>query len=342
MKRVLSLVLLIALMSTIVFSSAIVQAEASDDPSRSFAAAETSEQSFGSVHTFAYYKTPNAVYDAFLQNITDIEYLKTNSEYCEITEFNRVFVSYGQYPHTTLNGDAAEYLSVRENFFDTMRSVGLTGEIYDYTIFTTPYIDFAANMPMSVWMNTSEGVKFATIIRTGDDNPNFFDLFRINIYTPDEYVKKFGEHSGKAVILGEEKNFSYVKIRNEGAEIGLRELMEDLGISIEWNEDDESITLMCPEDINPNWGINLQIGEYSEQDGAFHASETLIRPGTDRDGEQSEFLVKMIDDRTVINNRTACYLLDWLLRQNYEDPIHESSVDNEKSVVEIYSLFAIY
>ncbi len=342
MKRILSLVLLIALMSTIVFASSVAQAETSADPSQSFAAAETAEQSIDGVHTFAYYKTPNAVYDAFLQNITDIEYLKTNSEYCEITEFNRVFVSYGQYPHTTLNGDAAEYLSVRENFFDTMRSVGLTGEIYDYTIFTTPYIDFAANMPMSVWMNTSEGIKFAAIIRTGDDNPNFFDLFRIEIYTPDEYVKKFGKRSGKAVILGEEKNLSYVKIRNEGAEIGLRELMEDSGISVEWNDDDDSITLMCPEDINPNWGIKMQIGEYSEQDGAFHASETLIRPGTDRDGEQSEFLVKMIDDRTIVNNRTACYLLDWLLRQNYEDPIHESSVDNEKSVVEIYSLFTNY
>lgn len=289
------------------------------------------------VQAFEYYVVSNSVYDMFLQNIDDIEYLKNNSKFAAVTDFS-TYITYGQDVSKTLNGDVAEYLSDRLNFCETMYLLGLNVELHDYVIFTTPNIGNEANMPISVWLKTSDGVKFATLKRVGDNNPNFFKLFRIDIYEPDEYVRKFSERPGKLFIFNTEKNFSYIEVRNEGANFGLRELMEDLGISVIWNEEDTSITLMSPAEVNSNWGLKLQLGDYSTEDEAYNVTQTIIRPGTERDGEQTTYFVKMIDDKTIVSNRVASYQLNWLLRKDYDDVLYEMNIDNDKGIVNLYTL----
>lgn len=297
-------------------------------------------------HTFKYYSVPNQVFDTFIENVGNIEFLKENSEYVSV-ESSMPFCYSTFNSSAILNMGVPDYLANSQNVYETLYSSGIKSEIYDYIFFATPYLGDEFFMPMSVWLNTASGIKFATIERGGEGS-NFFNVFKLEILEPYEYINRFSLKRANTTILGVAKTFDYSVIRNKGANIGLRELMETLGINVIWNELDNSISLMCPENVNPQNGINLKFDMYLPKNELYTVTATLIKPGSSRNGKDltsdiawhsmyGACVLRMKDDRTIVDNFIAEELINMLLlTTDSGNNFYSLIVDTSDNTIKLY------
>ena len=272
---------------------------------------------------FAYYSVPNKVFDEFLNDVNNIEYLKEFSDCITVKKGDGFF--YGKFNSgALLNMGIPDYLSEPQNLYNTLYKLGLKSLIHNYVFFTTPNLGDEFLMPVSIWLNTDDGVKFATIRRVRGNESNFFGAFRVEVLEANKYIEEFSLKPAKMFIYGEEKNFSYTKVRNNGANLGLRELMESVGVRVVWDENDNSVSLFCPENINPGYGINLRFEEYLADDELYLVKAKMITPESKSyDNDLTDYIamysfrgkcvLKMIDDRTIVDNLIAQKLINMLL-----------------------------
>lgn len=294
----------------------------------------TNEQSF------AYYVVPNRIYDEFLSNVIDIEFLSENSilEFPEKGGFIRYDLSNdGSY----VNPDIISYLSDYKNVCGIMKDAGLQSEIHDYAFISPKYIGLYY-MPLSLWLNTQDGLKFAIIFRTGimsGTEPNLFGLFKVEILEPNEYVKRCSLRNAKVFLNGNEKSFSYAKIRYEGMEIGVRELMESIGVKVKWIENNNSLILTLDNSDNDkiiDGGLYIEFSNYDPNFDAYYMDIKDISTGNDITdnllSKQYVLRCKFIDGKMVVNDDIANFLLHNFLYTNDNKMI---DIDSNNNIISI-------
>ncbi len=218
--------------------------------------------------------------------------------------------------------------------FDSMcaylNSVGVEGEIYEYILFYAGGFEAWAQMPLFIWIRTSEGIMFATIRNVGYlRDVNFFESLKLSIMSAPEYISTYSEKDAAANILGVEKSIYGLKIRNTGALFGLRDVFENLGVTVEWDEENNSVIL-----TNETKGVAaiLKIGEYIWKSDAYKL-DTYYK-GVDKDEfeDYGSSMIRMYDDRTIIDSNLLWIMFGWMLEKNYSYSIE---VDNQSSIVYI-------
>lgn len=123
-----------------------------------------------------------------------------------------------------------------------------------------------------------------------------FAMLNLNIYTQSECAEKFGIGSGKLFIDDKEIDECRVDYQYKGAFVQMRPVFENLGCSLEWNNNERSITLSHPK--YPNRTIYMTLGERNTLN--LRNFPVIL-------GESHEY--RLIDGNTFITETTLEYFM---------------------------------
>lgn len=281
----------------------------------------------GMDNDFTCYQVKEDVFDMFLNDMTDISIVKENSYgYAKISDHGNVF--FGMIG--SMDAEETGYLSKEENICRLASELGLDAEIYDYC-YVDPHFDDYTEVPLTLWLNTTEGIILIVIDFCPDElegKVNVFSKFYAKLYNCEEYRKQFGLNQATVIVNDKVVEMPYAVIRNESARLCLREVMEAAGFTVDWKQESDtifSVSVYIPG--KEGYPAKLTIDETT----GYMKMESL------NDGDTMEYYLhihgnrcRLINDKVVITDTQMGMLL-----KLYDYTDADIDIDWKKGVINI-------
>ena len=278
---------------------------------------------------FTCYVVEEQIFDSFLNDINNIDIIKDG--YFKCLEFDKKGEYMFFYPNNHFDKSKVEYLSQPENIYKMAFDMGVEAKIIDYE-FINVKLDSCFGMPLTIWLNTLEGVKFITIQMTPDGKEsNLFDNYHMELFEPDEYIYKYSLKPAIVYVNGEKIDMPYTMIRNRGAKFCLRELMEASGFKVIWNEENEKqyglSIYIADKEINETNGIKMYI---NKSDNIITDIRTLYD-----DESMPTLLLKYENECVYVNEKIVINSWQAAVLYNLYDSMRATDIDYKTGIINI-------
>ena len=109
-------------------------------------------------------------------------------------------------------------------------------------------ISYSFEFPVTLCVETNIGEYFITVNEKSETSEEVIatmsEEYNLAIYSPAQYKERFGMHEGKININGILYDDEYFKVQSNNCYIPLRYVMENLDLTVNWNEEKRNITIM--------------------------------------------------------------------------------------------------
>lgn len=274
---------------------------------------------------FSCYDVSTEVFDEFLEDLNNINIIHNNSELAYPNEYGYLSVS-GLF---SLKKEEWRYLSDYYNVCQMLYDAGLESEVISYAFIRTWKMHPAFSMPLTVWINTVDGVVLAEIYKSNRLREKNIEGLDVTIIDKEKYIDKYRYKPAKFLINEEDLPMSYAYIRNNGALFSLRDLMEGVGVEVIWNDEDGSVFLRSDNNEYTRQGLKIII-DYEKNN-----SMTVIRLWDNYEIDwlmfnAQYFACQFIENKMIIDNNQAFFFLRFF---SENDNIPYITINNENSVV---------